>query len=66
MPQQHLLLAAPLQKTWLGTHYWKTPLLMDLPVELEVYSFATARLMLRSSATMHHLQRRAEEPLRTR
>ncbi|KAI8603410.1 hypothetical protein EDD21DRAFT_369157 [Dissophora ornata] len=31
-----LLLAVPLEKTWLGTHYWKAPSIMDLPVELEV------------------------------
>ncbi|GJJ72878.1 hypothetical protein EMPS_05236 [Entomortierella parvispora] len=33
MPQ--LLLAVPLGRTWFGTRYWKTPSLMDLPVELE-------------------------------
>ncbi|KAI7819415.1 hypothetical protein BC939DRAFT_264082 [Gamsiella multidivaricata] len=34
-----LLLAVPLQKSWFGIHYWKTPSIMDLPVELEYISY---------------------------
>ncbi|KAG0319670.1 hypothetical protein BG000_003810 [Podila horticola] len=30
-----LLVAVPLSKSWLGLHFWKAPLLMELPVELE-------------------------------
>ncbi|KAK3848225.1 MAG: hypothetical protein J3R72DRAFT_518906 [Linnemannia gamsii] len=30
-----LLVAVPLQKSWLGLSYWRTPTIMELPVELE-------------------------------
>ncbi|KAF9140292.1 hypothetical protein BGX30_006736, partial [Mortierella sp. GBA39] len=30
-----LLVAIPLQKSWLGLSYWRTPSVMELPVELE-------------------------------
>ncbi|KAF9340009.1 hypothetical protein BGZ91_003885 [Linnemannia elongata] len=30
-----LLVAVPLQKSWLGLSYWRTPSIMELPVELE-------------------------------